>query len=125
MADAVALIRTSFYSDSVIHLKKINVTEMLPGKIEGTKGSVETYDPYPDEIDAGVRVVKESSDVPKKPHGHLERQLIYVIAGSGKITNGDITFDLVPGDFVMLESNEEHYVTTGTEELRVFEVKFT
>ena len=98
---------------------------MSPGKIEGEKGTVETYDPLHNEIVAGVRVVKPSSNVPKRPHVHPEKQLIYVIAGSGKITNGDITFDLVSGDFVMLDSNEEHYVMTETEELKVFEVKYT
>lgn len=101
------------------------MSEMVPSKIEGEKGEVTMFDPLPDEIVAGVRVVKASSDVPKRPHVHPEKQLIYVIAGSGKITNGDITFDLVSGDFVMLDSNEEHYVMTETEELKVFEVKYT
>ena len=108
----------------MILLKKINISEMAPGKIEGEKGSVDVFDPIPDEISAGVRIVKKSSDVPKRTHVHPEKQLMFVIAGSGKITNGEITLDLVPGDFVLLDSNEEHYAMTEDEELKVFEVKY-
>lgn len=108
----------------MIFLKKTNVSEMIPARIEGEIGFVEVYDPL-DEIDAGVRVVKESSNVPKRPHMHPAKQLIYVIAGSGTITNGDITLELRPGDFVILESNEEHYVMTEDNELKVFEVKYS
>lgn len=109
----------------MVLLKKLNMSKMAPGKIEGEKGSVEVYDPIPEEIDGGVRVVKEFSDVPKRPHVHPKKQLIFVIAGSGRITNGEITLDLVPGDFVFLDSNEEHYVMTQDTELKVFEVKYT
>ncbi|MHA2076970.1 MAG: cupin domain-containing protein [Candidatus Thorarchaeota archaeon] len=106
-------------------MKKKKLSEMTPSKIEGEIGSVRVYDPLPDEISAGVRVVGQSSDVPKKPHIHPEKQIIYVISGSGKITNGEITFDLGPGDFVTLESNEAHYVTTQEQELTIFEVKYS
>ncbi|MFW9926901.1 MAG: cupin domain-containing protein [Candidatus Thorarchaeota archaeon] len=106
-------------------MKKINISEMKSTTIEGEKGTVTVFNPIPDEIIAGVRVVPASSDVPKRTHVHLEKQLIYVISGSGKITNGDHTFDLKSGDFVMLDSSEEHYVMTENEELRLFEVKFS
>ncbi|MFW9809901.1 MAG: cupin domain-containing protein [Candidatus Thorarchaeota archaeon] len=106
-------------------MKKINISEMHPTTIEGEKGTVTVFDPLPDEIVAGVRVVPDSCDVPKRTHIHPEKQLIYVISGSGRITNGEITFNLVPGDFVMLDRNEEHYVMTENEELRLFEVKYS
>jgi quercetin dioxygenase-like cupin family protein len=106
-------------------MQKIRLKEMTPSKIDGERGLAYVYDPLPDDISAGVRVVERSSDVPKKPHFHPEKQIIYVIAGSGRITNGEITFDLGPGDFVTLESNEAHYVTTEDEELTVFEVKYS
>ncbi|MHA2321993.1 MAG: cupin domain-containing protein, partial [Candidatus Thorarchaeota archaeon] len=69
-------------------------------------------------------IVKADSDVPTRPHIHSEKQVIYVISGKGKITNGKETFDLNPGDFIILDSNEEHYVTTEKDDLKVFEVKY-
>ncbi|MHA2152209.1 MAG: cupin domain-containing protein [Candidatus Thorarchaeota archaeon] len=106
-------------------MKKMNLSEMIPGKIEGEKGSVDVYDPIPEEIDAGVRIVNESSDVPKRTHVHPEKQLMFVISGSGRVTNGEITLDVVPGDFILLDSNEEHYAITEDDKLKVFEVKYS
>lgn len=97
---------------------------MTPGSIQGSKGIVEVYDVVQGELTAGVRIVKPESDVPTRPHVHPEKQVIYVISGSGMITNGQETLDLRPGDFVLLEANEEHYVKTWKNELKVFEVKY-
>ena len=88
-------------------MKKSNVSDMIKG-----------------EITAGVRIVKADSDVPPRPHAHNEKQVIYVISGTGTITNGKETFDLNSGDFILLDSNEEHYVMTKDEDLRVFEIKY-
>ncbi|MGY5864423.1 MAG: cupin domain-containing protein [Candidatus Thorarchaeota archaeon] len=103
----------------------MKISEMTPGRIEGEKGFVDVFDPVPDELAAGVRVVKKGSHVPRKPHAHPQKQIIYVIAGSGKITNGETIMDLSQGDFIALDANEPHYVSTEDEELTVFEVKYT
>ena len=105
-------------------MKKVNESSMVPGSIEGSKGMVDVFDVIQGEITAGVRIVKPNSDVPTRPHVHCERQVIYVISGTGKITNNEATFDLKPGDFVMLEANEEHYVMTENDELKVSEIKY-
>lgn len=105
-------------------MKRVNEIEMTPGSIQGTKGIVDVYDVVQGELTAGVRIVKPNSDVPTRPHVHSEKQVIYVISGTGKITNGEETLDLGPGDFILLEENEEHYVMTGSDELKVFEVKY-
>jgi len=105
-------------------MKKINETEMTPGSIQGAKGIVDVYDVIQGELTAGVRIVRANSDVPTRPHIHPEKQVIYVISGTGKITNGKETFDLGPGDFVLLETNEEHYVKTDKEDLKIFEIKY-
>lgn len=102
---------------------KVTETEMTPCQIEGAKGSIQVYDVIQGEITVGVRVVKTNSDVPKRPHVHSEKQVIYVISGTGKITDGMETFDLEPGDFILLDTNEEHYVITENDDLKVFEVK--
>lgn len=105
-------------------MKKTNLNEMIPLQIDGEKGSVTVYDPVPEDISAGVRVVGKSSDVPKKPHVHPEKQIIYVISGNGRITNDEVTFEVTAGDFVTLDANEPHYVATEDDELTVFEVKY-
>lgn len=97
---------------------------MTPGSIQGAKGMVDVYDVVQGALTAGVRIVRPYSDVPTRPHIHQERQVIYVISGNGKITDGQETIDLKPGDFVLLDANEEHYVITESAELKVFEVKY-
>ena len=105
-------------------MRKLREAEMTPGKIQGARGVVDVYDVIQGELTAGVRIVKADSDVPTRPHIHSEKQVIYVISGSGKITNGKETFNLGPGDFILLESKEEHYVTTKNEDLKIFEIKY-
>ena len=105
-------------------MKKVSMSEMTPGKIQGSRGTVEVYDVIQGELTAGVRIVKAESDVPTRPHAHSEKQVIYVISGNGTIISGKDSFDLSPGDFILLESNEEHYVITKNDDLMVFEVKY-
>ena len=106
-------------------MKKVSEAEMTPGKIQGARGVVDVYDVIQGELTAGVRIVKADSDVPTRPHVHSEKQVIYVISGTGMITSGKETFDLSPGDFILLESNEEHYVKTKNDDLKIFEVKYS
>jgi quercetin dioxygenase-like cupin family protein len=106
-------------------MKMKNENEMVPGKIIGTKGEVDVFDMIQGLLTAGVRVVKTNSDVPMRPHIHPEKQLIYIISGTGRITNGLETISVKPGDFVLLEENEEHYVITDKDELKVFEIKYS
>jgi mannose-6-phosphate isomerase-like protein (cupin superfamily) len=120
----VALIRTLSFVDAVVSMKKVRLKDMNPVIAEGEKGSIHVFDPWPDEISAGIRVVKKDSNVPKRPHVHPEKQIIYVISGSGSITNGEYTIELEAGDYILLDSNEPHYVSTKNEDLTVFEVKY-
>ena len=105
-------------------MKKIHEFEIVRKNISGIKGTVDVFDAVEEEILAGIRIVKKNSDVPTRPHKHPERQLIYVIEGTAEITNEKVTFNLKPGDFVFLESNEEHYVRTGDSDVKVFEIKY-
>jgi quercetin dioxygenase-like cupin family protein len=105
-------------------MQKVHESDITPSFFEGEKGTVEVRDIIDDELNAGIRIVQPDSDVPRKTHSHPQKQIIYVISGKGKITNGIETFDFGPGDFVLLDSNEEHYVATGSEEVKVFEIKY-
>ena len=106
-------------------MKKIHEFEIVRKNIDGIFGSVDVYDIIDENIQAGVRIVKSNSDVPTRTHKHPERQLLYVIEGTAEITNEKETFSLKPGDFVLLESNEEHYVRTSDSEAKLFEIKYT
>ncbi|MGQ4911329.1 MAG: cupin domain-containing protein [Candidatus Thorarchaeota archaeon] len=105
-------------------MKLVHQFDMKPGTIQGEYGSVDTYDIERDGIVAGIRIIRPNSNVPRRPHSHPERQIIYLISGVASITNGREEFTLKPGDFVLLESDEEHYVITTEHEAVVFEVKY-
>ncbi|TFG98900.1 cupin domain-containing protein [Candidatus Thorarchaeota archaeon] len=105
-------------------MKRIHESEISLKVINGKVGSVFAYDIIDEEIQAGIRVIKSNSDVPTRPHIHRQRQIIYVITGSAEITNEKQTLKLNPGDFLMLEANEEHYVRTSDDEVKVFEIKY-
>jgi quercetin dioxygenase-like cupin family protein len=105
-------------------MKRVNESELEKKQIPGKIGHADAFDIVLGVPTMGVRIVSPESNVPKPPHKHPERQVIYLISGSATITNGVETFDLIPGDFVVLDANEEHYVSTGKEEAKVFEVKY-
>lgn len=103
-----------------IHENAIEV-KVIPGKL----GAVDAFDVISQPITAGVRIIRKNSDVPTRIHSHPERQILYVIEGRASITNTVFSLDLEPGDFVLLDPNEEHYVVTKDEEAKVFEIKYS
>ena len=105
-------------------MKRIHESEISPKIIDGKVGSVDAYDIIDEDIQAGVRVVKSNSDVPTRTHKHPQRQIMYVVEGTAEITNETETLKIKPGDFVILEANEEHYIKTGDDLVKVFEIKF-
>jgi quercetin dioxygenase-like cupin family protein len=105
-------------------MKLIQEDKITPSTIEGSVGSVRVHDIINESIQAGVRIVMPNSDVPKPMHKHPERQILYVIKGTAEITNGSETLKVKPGDFVVFEENEEHYVRTTGDEVKLFEIKF-
>lgn len=105
-------------------MRRIHESEISPKVIDGKVGSVDVFDIIDEEIQAGIRIVKRNSDVPTRTHSHPQRQIMYAVEGSAEITNNVETLTLKPGDFVILEANEEHYVITNDKEFKVFEIKF-
>jgi len=106
-------------------MKKLNESSIKSSRVTGSIGHVDVMDAVSEPITAGVRIVSAHSDVPSRPHFHPEAQLIYVISGRAKITNGVETLIMEPGDFVLFEPHEEHYVITGDRDIKVFEVMYT
>ena len=105
-------------------MKKIHESSISVNRVEGSKGFVDIMDVVDGHITMGVRIVKPNSDVPQRIHKHQERQLIYLIEGKAQITDTKELISLVPGDFVLLETDEEHYILTGNTEAKLFEVRY-
>ena len=105
-------------------MKQIHESEISPKIINGKEGFVDAIDIIDETIQAGIRIVKKNSDVPTRIHKHPQRQIMYAVAGTAEITNTVETISVKPGDFVILDANEEHYVKTGDEDFKVFEIKF-
>jgi quercetin dioxygenase-like cupin family protein len=105
-------------------MRQVHESSIAPKRVIGTKGWVDVYDVLTDPLTIGIRVIPPKSDIPTRKHAHTEAQIAYVVSGSPKITNLQVTLQLKPGDFVILEPNEEHYVITDKNETRLLEVKF-
>ncbi len=105
-------------------MKRVHETSLEQKRVEGSKGFVDLYNIIDEFITAGIRIVAPYSDVPARIHEHPERQIIYLIEGKAQITNTKELISLEPGDFVILEADEEHYIITGGYEVKIFEVKF-
>ena len=60
----------------------------------------------------GLRYIEPGSTVPMRPHHHELKQANYVLEGDGIVTNGKDKLSFGAGDFLLFESNEEHYFET-------------
>ncbi len=103
----------------------VNESNITSVRVRGSRGHVEVMDILTGAITVGVRIVPPYSNVPEKTHAHPEKQIIYVIEGQASITNGDDTFTISDGDFVLLDENEEHYVITDSQAVKLFEIKYS
>jgi quercetin dioxygenase-like cupin family protein len=106
-------------------MRHIHESSIEPKRVPGSKGWVDVFDVLTEPLTLGIRVIRSKSEIPAHKHAHPEGQVTYVVSGNPKITNLKITLQLKPGDFVILEPNEEHYVITEKDEARLLEVKFT
>ena len=106
-------------------MKVVNERDVEKKVMIGEKGKVEIMNivEQPDLV-IGTRIILQKSSVPSKPHSHKRRQINYVIDGEPVVTNGKVTTKLKKGDFVILESFEEHYFSTIDEPAHAFEVQF-
>jgi quercetin dioxygenase-like cupin family protein len=105
-------------------MRQVHESSIALKRVTGNKGWVDVFDVLTDPLTIGIRVIPPKSDIPTRKHAHVEAQVTYVVSGSPKMTNLQVTLQLKPGDFVILEPNEEHYVITEKSEARLLEVKF-
>ncbi|MBD3407577.1 MAG: cupin domain-containing protein [Candidatus Lokiarchaeota archaeon] len=105
-------------------MKRIPEKDIEGSRVKGIRGFVELYNIITLPFVAGVRIVSEDSEVPQRVHAHPEKQIIYVIEGNPMITNRMQTLHLKPGDFIILEPNEKHYIITENNLAKIFEIKY-
>lgn len=74
------------------------------------------------DIMVSVSTIAPNSKVPDRPHKHERHEMLYVKRGNVKISVGQETKEVKNGDFIVFEPYEEHYLTTGEDELVLLEV---
>lgn len=106
-------------------MKLVNSSELRKTTATGDRGEVVVTDFLAEkEIVFGLREAGPGSLVPKRPHSHPLRQAMYVIEGSGVVTNGKDELSFKSGDFILFDGDEEHYFDTGKTRLRMVEIRF-
>ncbi len=105
-------------------MRQVHESAITPKRVTGSKGWVDVFDVITEPLTMGIRVIPPKSEIPARKHAHPEGQVTYVVSGNPKMTNLKVTLQLKPGDFVILEPDEEHYVITEKNEARLLEVKF-
>ncbi|MDD1769006.1 MAG: cupin domain-containing protein [Methanomassiliicoccales archaeon] len=103
----------------LIHEEDIGVVT-----VEGGRGQVRIKDVASEEnFVFGLRETGPNCLVPKKPHKHKLRQIMYVIEGSGTVSNGTDAMLFKAGDFIVFAGSEEHYFDSDGKDLKMIEVR--
>jgi len=105
-------------------MRLINEKDIKAVIADGDRGQVRIKDVASEESFVfGLRETGPGCLVPKKPHKHKLRQVMYVIEGSGTVSNGKDATPFRAGDFILFEGNEEHYFDSDGENLKMIEVR--
>ncbi|MHA2297217.1 MAG: cupin domain-containing protein [Candidatus Hodarchaeales archaeon] len=106
-------------------MKIINEKEIEPVSAKGSQGEVYLRNIVnTNKIVIGLRTIAPESDIPTRPHKHEDPHVVYVIKGLAKLSNGQETREVKTGDCIMIESWEEHYFTSGKDEVLLLGVKW-
>ncbi|MDH7508102.1 MAG: cupin domain-containing protein [Methanomassiliicoccales archaeon] len=106
-------------------MKVINVSGLNEVATPGERGQVFITDCINErDIVFGLREIEPNSIAPKRPHHHPLRQAMFVIDGTGVVTNGIERHRFKPGDFIMIDADEEHYFESEGERVRMIELRF-
>ena len=105
-------------------MKIVKESDLLSRTNPSTKGSATIKRLDANGIEVGTARIAPNSETPKPIHSHPERQVFFVIEGSGYLRGRNRKVRIQGGDFVLVEPNEEHYFATEDSELFMFEVKY-
>lgn len=94
--------------------------------VEGVKGTLTALDVTNDEtFGCGIRVIPPNSKVPKPGTPYAKgRRILFVMRGSGTVTNGEYYEKVAAGKFVQLEDGEHPTFMTQEDELVVLEIRW-
>lgn len=105
-------------------MRLVHDSKIRPVVVGGDKGEVVLRDVLAEEgFVLGLRETGPNCLVPKSPHKHPLRQAMYVIEGSGTVSNGKESIAFAAGDFILFDENEEHYFDSGGHSLKMIEVR--
>ena len=93
--------------------------------VEGVKGTLTAMDVVSeDAFGVGLRVIPSNSKVPKPGTPYAKgRRVLFVLRGSGTLSNGEYYERITAGKFVLLDENERPAYSTQDEELAVLEIR--
>ncbi len=74
------------------------------------------------EVKIGTSVIAPNSRVPDEPHVHSKHEMLFVREGHVEVHVGQEARSAGPGDSILFEPYEGHTLTTGHEEVSLFEV---
>lgn len=94
--------------------------------VEGLRGALRALDVANEEaFGVGLRVVPPNAKVPKPGTPYAKgRRILFVLRGTGTITNGEYYEKIGAGKFVTLEDGEHPSFMTQEDELVVLEVRY-
>ena len=107
-------------------MRVVDYNAMEQRLVEGIKGSLTALDVVGDEsFGVGLRIVPAHSKVPKPSTPFARgRRVLFVLRGSGTISNGEYYEKLTAGKFVVLDEAEHPHFATQDEELMVLEARY-
>lgn len=106
-------------------MKIVDMNDLKEVSSPGERGQVTIIDCINEkDIVLGVREIGPNSIAPKRPHHHPLRQVMFVIEGTGSVTNGIERYRFKPGDFIIIDTNEEHYFESEGDRVKMIEVRF-
>ena len=65
------------------------------------------------EVETRVVIVPPNSTVPGEDHKHENREVLYLLKGAAQFSDGSKTTEVRPGDIIVVEPFEQHYVVTA------------
>lgn len=73
-------------------------------------------------LEARVASVTPGSEVPEKNHQHGGHEMLFVISGNAQFYDGQNTRSLEPGDSIVIEPFEQHWIVAGENGISLFEL---
>lgn len=107
-------------------MRTLDYQQLEQRVVEGVKGTLTALDVTNDEtFGCGIRSVPPNSKVPKPGSPYARgRRVLFVLRGSGTVSNGEYYEKVTAGKFIQLDDGEHPTFMTQDDELVVLEVRW-